>query len=105
MGDVVAFKPCRWSDNGLCLAHGIESCVCYRGASSRILTTLGRARGTLPPLLAEGRDAGNIVDYRDLPTPTWAAPLAPSAADIAKTQDLIAFARSGAPPEYPELVS
>lgn len=30
MGDVLAFKSCRWSANGLCLGASIEACVCHR---------------------------------------------------------------------------
>jgi hypothetical protein len=92
MGDVLPFKRCRWSGNGLCLATSVFACVCHRDSKGRALTT---RPGPVPPLLALGRDAGSIgdIDYSDLPKecpPPYELPQDAST-------DLIAFAKAGEP--------
>jgi hypothetical protein len=79
MGEVVQFvkrkrKRCAHSFGGNCIAPA--KCLCDRGISTKpILPRLNpHSPMNVPPLLRPGRDAGSIAD-------------------------LIAFAKTGAPPE------
>jgi hypothetical protein len=89
MGQVVALKFCRWSDNGLCIATSIEACVCHRGDrfKSKVMP--------VTPFLAVS--AVHSLDYTEtLAThaaecpPPWELPQGAST-------DLIAFAKTGGP--------
>lgn len=90
MGTLIAFKPCKWSENGFCIATSVDACVCHRGGTPRYLAALGRAR--LKALASPNTEYTipiHEVSAKECPPP-WMAPQGAG--------DLIAYAKLGAPP-------
>jgi len=79
VGEVLAFKSCRWSENGLCLASGIEACVCHRGDRFKP-KALPAPEHVIPIHEIAGKEC----------PPPWVEPQDASS-------DLISFAKTGEP--------